>query len=196
MNLVGLKFGSALVLKQFPRDGKPDGVLIKCDCGAEKETCSRSVRRGRTKSCGCLQRAKATKHGVSSHPEYSRWNGMVQRCTNPDWINYAKYGGRGISVCDTWLRDPQAFFTWLEKSGCKEGLQVDRIDNDLGYSPDNCRLVSVSANSRNRKSNRMITVAGREMSIAEAADLYGVPYDRAYQRITKLGWTPERAVGI
>lgn len=190
----GERFGMLTVLELFARQGKPMGARVLCDCGVEKVTCSRSVRRGRTRSCGCLQRETATKHGLSRHPHYSRWNGMVQRCHNPNWINYADYGGRGVSVCDSWRKNPESFFKWLDDNGCAGGLEVDRIDNGQGYSPENCRLVTRRENMRNQRNNTVIEVFGESMTVAEASERFSVPYDRLIQRLTRLGWDPERAV--
>lgn len=196
MSIVGQRFGSLIVIAQYPRAHKPDGVTVRCDCGQEKETCSRSVRRGRTVSCGCAQRASATRHGASNHPEYARWNGMVQRCLNPSWTGYQNYGGRGISVCQEWRDDPWSFFAWLEAQGGGAGQEVDRIDNSGPYCPENCHLVSRTKNMRNTRSNNLVSVGGEVMSVAEAADRHGLPYHRVYQRIMRLGWPVERALGM
>lgn len=121
---------------------------------------------------------------------------MIQRCQNPNWINYDNYGGRGISVCESWRCDPGAFFRWLDQYGGAVGKDVDRINNDLGYSPENCRVVTRRTNMRNTRANRTITVFGENITIAEASARFDVPYDRLFQRIYRLGWDAERAVSI
>lgn len=194
MNIVGDRFGRLIVISQFKREGGPDRVIVRCDCGVEREACSRSVRRGRTRSCGCLQKGAAMRHGASGHPLYGRWRSMLDRCYSPTRGNYKYYGGRGITVCDEWRLDPFSFFSWVESQNPEGVFDVDRRDNDLGYSPGNCRIVSKIDNMRNTRGNRTIDVGGRTLTVAEAAEVYGIPYDCLVQRLNKLGWGAEKAV--
>lgn len=113
----------------------------------------------------------------------SRREGVMERCTNPNHIAYKKYGGRGITVCQEWIDSPQAFVDWALANGFSPELQIDRIDNDKGYSPDNCRWVTARENIRNR-SNSVITptIAGQakflyqieEVTIKDIADYFGI----------------------
>ena len=121
--------------------------LYKCAyCGKEFETLEYSVRSGATKSCGCL----VTKHGISRHRFYKTWGGMMHRCTNQNQSNYKSYGERGIKVCKEWL-DVTAFVSWAERTHPNtEGYSLDRIDNSLGYSPENCRWVDKTTQVINR----------------------------------------------
>lgn len=194
MSLVGQRFGMLIVIREFERRGKPNGVRVRCDCGREKDTCSRSVRRGRTRSCGCMQKASARRHGFSICPEYHRWRAMIDRCHNPQNVGYANYGGRGITVCKEWRNEPAAYIAWFRANGGGEGREVDRIDNDLGYAPENCRIVAKVRNARNTRANRLVTLGGEQMTVADAAERFGVAYATLYQRIYRLGWSPERAV--
>lgn len=193
-SMVGKRFGSLVIVSEAERIGGPNRVVVLCDCGVTKETCARSVARGRTRSCGCLHRKATSTHGMSNHPEYGRWNAMVQRCHNPAWRNYSDYGGRGIFVCSEWRETPAEFINWFVSGGGSAGMQVDRIDNRDGYSPDNCRIVSPKDNARNRRGNVIIEVGGSKMTLADAADRFNIPYDRLYQRMYRLGWDAERAV--
>jgi len=90
------------------------------------------------------------RHGYEGKPEYSTWAGMCQRCTNKNADNYKYYGGRGISVCDLWRNNPGEFIKWLHDNEWQKGMHVDRIDNDGGYSPENCRIVTPQANFMNK----------------------------------------------
>ena len=128
--------------------------LYECQyCGGEFECVTNSVNTGNTKSCGCLKREG---HGLSRHKLYDTWRQMVQRCTNPKHKNYGDYAERGITVCEEWL-DIKNFIAWAEKTHPnQEGYTLDRINNDKGYSPENCRWadkVTQNINQRMKKSN-------------------------------------------
>ena len=94
---------------------------------------------------GCARRG-------NHHPLYKIWQGMKKRCNNPKHVGYADYGGRGIKLCAEWEQDFVLFYFWARSNSFAEGLQIDRIDNDRGYSPNNCRFVSASENAQNRRS--------------------------------------------
>ena len=123
--------------------------LYRCECGNEKVILCYSVRTGAIKSCSCLQKEmtkikgkKNRTHGLSRHPLYQRWGAMKDRCYNPNFDKFHRYGGRGITMCDEWLNDPIAFMEWGLANGWELGLHLHRIDNDKGYSPDNCEFLS------------------------------------------------------
>ena len=123
-------------------------------CNKEFEGSVDSVKRGQTKSCGCL---KGDAHGLSSHKFYNTWKHMVQRCTNPKNKNYKNYGGRGITVCEEWL-NIRNFVDWCDLTHPnQEGYTLDRINNDKGYSPENCRWVDKSTQAINRRMRRTNT---------------------------------------
>lgn len=92
----------------------------------------------------------------SNHPLYQTWRGMLRRCRNIDDKRYSDYGGRGITVCDEWGSSFRSFREWAE-DGYKPGLSIERIDNDLGYSPNNCKWVTQSEQLRNTRRNRRLT---------------------------------------
>lgn len=103
----------------------------------------------------------AHRHGLSDHPLAHVRNSMYQRCYNPKHHAYKDYGGRGIVICDEWLGSYDKFINWALKNGYKRGLSIDRIDNNQGYSPDNCRFVTMKENARNRRDNVYIEHNGR-----------------------------------
>ena len=124
--------------------------LFECQyCKKEFETNIQSVRRGHTKSCGCQKCTGLITHGVTKHRLYYIWFGLVDRCTNPNHNRYKDYGGRGITVCEEWL-DVKNFIEDMYPS-YMEGFTLDRIDNDKGYSPDNCRWADATTQAINKR---------------------------------------------
>ena len=128
--------------------------LYECAyCGKEFEGSVYSVKRGQTKSCGCL---RGDAHGLTSHKFYNTWKHMVDRCTNPKIKDYKDYGARGITICEEWL-DIAVFVAWAERTHPNiKGISLDRINNDKGYSPENCRWADKTTqniNQRKRKDN-------------------------------------------
>lgn len=150
------------IVKELPprkrTDGNPRRVLLcKCECGEEKEILYQSVYIGRVKSCGCHQKQTvkngkfATKHGLSSHPLFTVWKGMINRCYVENHKGFKHYGGRGISICEEWLKSPSVFVNWGLSNGWKKHLQIDRENNDGNYCPSNCRFVTRAINLANRR---------------------------------------------
>lgn len=148
-----------------------------------------------TRSCGCLQMARAT-HGLHGHKLYDVWAGMKQRCCNPKQKDYPNYGGRGITVCEEWQASFESFAVWAFAHGYQDGLQIDRIDNDGNYEPTNCHFVTCSENSRNRRSNLIITAFGTTKCLAAWAEDPRCIVTRHCLtfRIHKLGWEVECAL--
>ena len=138
--------------------------VFECQyCGKEFETKYAYIKNGDTKSCGCLRGGKPT-HGLCSNKFYRTWYNMTQRCTNPNHKVYKDYGARGITVCAEWL-DVSNFVAWAEETHPHtEGYTLDRIDNDKGYSPENCTWSDKATqciNQRVRKDNKSGVVGVR-----------------------------------
>lgn len=113
---------------------------------------------------------------------------MLKRCHSEGYFNYKSYGGRGIRVCDEWRNDIMPFFNWSMANGYQEGLQIDRIDNDAGYSPDNCRWVAVKVNANNRRTKRLVAYKGKEYTVSELAQKLNMEYDLFYARLRLEGF--------
>lgn len=129
---------------------------------------------------------------------------IKQRCCNPDNSHFNDYGGRGITVCSDWLNTEKSgtknyskgfisFKKWALTNGYKEGLTLDRIDNNKGYSPDNCHWVDMKAQCNNKRNNHYIVYKGETKTLAQWCTMLNLNYDRAKQRLNSLGWSVERA---
>lgn len=175
-------------------------VLCLCDCGKEKIIFLSNIMQGKTKSCGCLTIKSATKHGYYKDkkplPTLSTWLSMIQRCTNKNHRAYKDYGGRGIKVCDRWLK---SFENFLEDMGERpENTEIDRDNNDGNYEPSNCKWVTAKNNSRNRRSTKLSLEDAWDIRNAyalgcftktEIADGYNVSRGIITQIILNKCWT-------
>ena len=113
-------------------------------------------------------------HGMTKTPLHRRWCAMRARCHNQHNKRYARYGARGITVCEEWDSSFEAFYKWALSNGYHDGLTIDRIDNDKGYSPENCRWVTQKEQNRNYSRNHKITYNGKTQCIADWADETGI----------------------
>lgn len=123
------------------------------------------------------------KHGRKKHPLYRRWCAMRERCNNPHNKRYSRYGGRGIKVCKEW-DDFEAFIKWSAENGWNPTLTLDRIDNDKGYSPDNCRYVPRSVQNRNYSRNHNVTYNGETHCLKEWEEITGINRATLLYRLT------------
>ena len=121
-------------------------------------------------------------HGKRYERIYSVWKSMRNRCNNPSHIAYKRYGGIGISVCEEWNKSFEAFDAWAISHGYSDEMTLDRIDNDKGYSPDNCRWASRKAQANNRKNNTLVQIGEKIQTIAQWADEYNLKYDTVWRR--------------
>lgn len=117
---------------------------------------------------------------------YLLWNTMKSRCENPNREKYKDYGARGIRVCDEW-QDAKVFCEWALNNGYKEGLQIDRIDNDGNYEPSNCRFVTLKENTRNRRNTVYLTVNEVAKSASEWSEVTGISSYTIYWWVKKKG---------
>ena len=164
-----------------------------CDCGVTKEVLKEHLTSGRVQSCGCLRK----ENGNPTHREihtrlYRIWGNMCNRCANPNNPAWDRYGGRGITVCEDWKRY-ENFRDWAYANGYGETLTIDRIDNDLGYEPLNCRWADKVTQANNKRNNDLIEYNGRTQTLAEWARTLGIPYKVLHHRIVSLGWEIQRA---
>ncbi len=167
-----------------------------CDCGQTKVIRRDAIISGMTSSCGCLgkeMRLKSTKkHGLSKcsstfHPLYGVWDSMIQRCTNNKNHKYYLYGGRKtpITVCDEWRKNFALFYEWSINNGYIKGKQLDRIDNNSGYSPMNCRYVTPAENNRNKRNNVLVEFDGEVMCLQDIANITNINAHTLSYRLKK-----------
>lgn len=134
--------------------------------------------------------AERHRHGMARSRIYGVWRSMRSRCENPNVKAYSDYGARGITVCERW-HDFANFYA--DMGDCPAGMTLDRIDNDCGYSPNNCRWASRTEQSRNQRGLRMMTAFGATRSMGEWSELTGIKLSTIWNRI-KLGWSDEEAL--
>lgn len=203
-DLTGMKFNRLTAIRpaEKSRTGETRWVCL-CDCGKEVIVQSNNLKSGLVKSCGCyrheyLVEAHTTHGGTKQEGKrtrlYSVWVGMRRRCFDKNDAGYQRYGMRGITVCDDWKDDFAKFRAWAVKNGYRPNLTIDRIDNDKGYSPDNCRWTGAKDQARNRRSNRVIAFNGETHILVEWAEITGLPRSTLYDRIVKYSWPVERAL--
>ena len=176
-------------------------VECRCVCGNTRTVRVDFLIHNIVKSCGCLKhKSHSTTHGESKSRLYSIWVNMKTRCYNPNGTFYAMYGGRGISICQSWRDSYVSFRDWAlsngyeEQSSCSYVCTIDRIDNNGDYCPENCRWVNMTTQSNNRSSCDYITRNGKTMSLKQWCNGLGLPYKSVYTRIKQRGWDIETAL--
>lgn len=196
MQMIGQKFGRLTVIEELPERKK--GLIAykcRCDCGRYTNAIGRELRRGHTKSCGCLVRDTITKHGKCDTRLYNIYQNMLNRCYNKNAPRYDDCGGRGIKVCDEWRNDFMNFYNWSMNNGYKENLTIDRINNDDNYGPSNCRWLTLYEQSQNRRNTLNVHYHNKVQSLSKWIDELNLSVTRStiYNRLIKLGWNIEDA---
>lgn len=200
IDLTGQRFGRLTVVSKEKSGKGRSRWRCVCDCGNEKYVLGYNLTSGATKSCGCLHREglveighKNKRHGDSRSRLYSIWNGMRQRCRGDDPYHVGTYKNRGISVCQEWNTDYLAFKKWALSNGYAPGLTIDRIDNEQGYCPENCRWATPLQQANNKRNNRLQTYNGETHTLAEWERLIGLNRGTLTGRLC-AGWTFEKAI--
>lgn len=190
----GQKYGKLTILSTHCKSGTYKYYAIcDCDCGT-KNYVSRidHLRTRKNIGCGCAQKEAVTTHGRWNHPLFSVWTGIMSRCYNINDKRYNCYGQRGIAVCDKW-KDVNQFILDMEPT-YKPGLQIDRIDNNNGYFPENCRWATRTEQARNKSSNVKIYHNGKNLCLAEWSEITGINNGTLRDRILTLKWSAEKAL--
>ncbi len=180
-NLSGKRYGKLLVLKLMGMDYR--GYIYykcECDCGKIKNIIGNNLARGYTNSCGCIK----LKHKMTNTRLYKIWTSMNNRCRNVNNHKpYKNYSLKGIIVCDEWKKDFLYFYNWSIKNGYNDKLEIDRKNNNEGYSPENCKWATRLEQNNNTRSNRLITYNGEIHTMAEWSRIKNIDYIILFKRI-------------
>jgi hypothetical protein len=192
----GAKYSRLTVIGESERVYLPCGqsnrtVLCRCDCGNERVVRLMQLVRGRVTSCGC----RVDNHGMSRTKLYGVWAAMKRRCYSKKHINSNRYIDRGITMCDEWKKSFSVFKDWALKNNYAHGLQIDRKDNDKGYSPENCRFVTNKVNCNNREVTLLVDYNGQRTPLTLTLDSLrlGAHYHAIFRRIQR-GWDHQKAI--
>lgn len=192
-DLTGQRFGRLKVIGVDDRNTRKTYFLCECDCGTVKSIRSDGLLSGAVKSCGCLKLEQdeinldRTTHNMSSTRLYQIWQGMRGRCYNKHDPRYERYGGRGITVCDEW-QEFSSFYEWSLRNGYQENLTIDRINNEEGYRPNNCRWATNEMQANNRGSNINITIGNSTRTLTQWCELFQVDYASTLSRYKRNGF--------
>lgn len=197
IDLTGKMFGRLRVVERSATQRRAHVTwTCVCVCGAVVHVSGPELRGGDTQSCGCLARerllARNLTHGMSKHPGYQAWCSMKVRC-DPEGPFADRYFQRGITVCERWEYDFEAFWEDMGET-FRKGLTLERVDNDQGYSPNNCVWADRFVQANNTRRSRIIETSKGSMTVAQAARAFGVPRPTISERL-RLGKSITDLVG-
>ena len=180
---IGKSFGYLQVINAYRErhSGKVNIMLVcRCVCGKEKIYKSSDLINKNITSCGCKTSRKKSAHKKTSHKKEQDKNtlrimriyrGMFSRCYNEKDKDFKNYGARGVDICEEWKSSKTAFQEWSLANGYANNLTIDRIDNNKGYSPENCHWVTIKQQQRNKRNNVKYEVDGRLLTVPEIAEI-------------------------
>lgn len=197
-NLINKRFGKLLVVEKSNIKSQKVYWKCLCDCGKTTHVTTSNLTCNRIKSCGCLKINKLIErssiHSKRNTKLYEVWKTIKQRCLNKNNYSYHNYGGRGIKICDEWKNDFMSFYNWSMENGYKEGLTIDRINNNGNYEPSNCRWTTRLVQCNNTRSNRYITINNETKTLADWCRIYDISYNLVKQRETRYNWDIIKAI--
>lgn len=186
---IGDRVGRLIIIKSAISSNYQKRWFCRCDCGSTKIIRDDALASKRVRSCGCYRREMvgnaSRTHGRSRSSVYRSWIAMRSRCNNPSHAFYKNYGGRGIQVCKRWLGEG-GFSRFLRDMGEKPmGKSLDRINNNRGYSPSNCRWATQKQQMNNMRGNVIVEVKGEKMTLAECCERLGIKRSTLQNKLTK-----------
>ena len=198
IDITGQRFGKLVATRPAgSRNGYTEWTCM-CDCGNVVNVRTTNLRSGNSQSCGCTARQatikRNTTYGDTGTRLHQIWRSMKQRCYDPGNQAYARYGGRGIVMCEEWL-EYHAFKAWALANGYSDNLSIDRIDVNGNYEPSNCRWADILTQANNKRNNRVITAHGKTMTLAQWSRHSGLAL-RTIQERLRRGWLEADAVTI
>lgn len=203
--MIGMKFGRLTVVEpaapyEYVKDGKRftrPRWLCKCDCGGTSTPLAAALKRGNSKSCGCISRERFSRagkarrtHGMSRSKEQHAYRHMMARCYSEKSDQFKNYGARGIRVCDEWRGSFPTFIKDMGPAPSKKH-SLERKDVNADYSPQNCVWATWKEQQRNRRNNHILTFNGESRCLAEWCELLGLKPARTYARIASKRWPIE-----
>jgi hypothetical protein len=199
-DIMGKKFGRLTPIRMAKERNNRGSVQwdCLCDCGKEHRTTGSNLRTGNIKSCGCLMKEVLKSgvlrrtHGLRDNHLYHIWVTMKGRCSNKNNPKYLSYGARGITISEKWNKF-ENFFEDMSGSFV-EGLQLDRIDNNKGYSKENCRWATRSVQARNRRDTLFVDYEGKKVGLHDLCDNKNIKYSTVHRRMFRDGWSLEKAL--
>ena len=197
-DLTGQKFGRLLVVERVESTKYGNAKwLCRCACGNKKIVAAGNLKSGHTQSCGCFEKEqtikRSTKHGKCGTRLYQSWQDMKNRCYRPLTQSYKTHGSRGITVCDEWLHDFQAFYNWAMANGYRDNLTLERIDVNGNYEPSNCRWATQKEQANNKRNNHFVTYKGETKTISQWSEITKIKQGTIQARL-KRGWSVERTL--
>lgn len=183
IDLSGMEFGRLLVIKDAGKRNANKKIiyLCKCNCGNVVEVAGQELKKGDTKSCGCLRKEMMTTHNSYQTRLYKIWAGMISRCYCETATGYKHYGARGIKVCEEW-RKFETFSEWSCESGYKDDLTIERKNVNGDYCPENCKWATRKEQNRNRRNNVFVTIKGLKMTLIDVSEKYQMDYKTVWLR--------------
>lgn len=198
IDISGRVFGLLVVIKYAGRYNNGAALwLCKCECGNTALIQGTHLRSGYYTSCGCYKKSLNFVHGFNKcanrATEYTTWDSMIQRCKNPNNTAFHKYGGRGINVCERWM----SFRNFIDDMGLKPSLQhsIERLDNDGDYEPNNCVWADLKTQSRNKRTNHILTLNGKSQCLVKWAEELNLRPNTISTRLHR-GWSVEKSLKI
>lgn len=196
IDISGKRYNDLTVIERMKNAN--GGVVVwkcLCDCGNTTIVRGSNLKNGSVKSCGCrIYKSHNTTHNMSKTRIYREWASIKSRCYNKNLKSYKDYGGRGIKVCDDWIKSFESFRDWAYKNGYSDELTIERKDLNGDYCPSNCMWIPFNEQQQNRRICYSFEHNGKTQNLTSWCNELGLPYKNIHNRIHKLGWSFERAI--